>query len=365
MDNYIKNIEIENFKSIKKAKLECEKINLFIGEPNVGKSNVLEAISILGLVNIKNNKYFPGIRYNKYSELFFDFNQDNNISIKSNLGVAFFLYNNFYNNNHYEHLQSCDEEILKHFKRPDKYNFTPEFKNYIKKAMEKSGKNMISPFATIINYENSEFPFGIQNEVVRFQNIIRKYDFTSSQVIDYTILPFLEPPFGNNLFKIVHEDQNIKMEISKLFDSYGLEFVLDIKERNFLIQKKENGIVIQYPYNLMADTLQRYIFHYTAIESNIDSVLLFEEPESHSFPPYISKLADKIVNDETNQYFITTHSPYFFNEIIENKYKETAVFYTYFEDYQTKFKKLTQEQLEEIVSCGTDVFYNLNWFDNE
>ena len=43
----IKNLEIENFKSIKHLKLDCKRINLFIGEPNTGKSNILESFGIL------------------------------------------------------------------------------------------------------------------------------------------------------------------------------------------------------------------------------------------------------------------------------------------------------------------------------
>ena len=43
----IEEIKIKNFKSIKDLTLNCNKINVFIGKPNVGKSNVLEAIGLL------------------------------------------------------------------------------------------------------------------------------------------------------------------------------------------------------------------------------------------------------------------------------------------------------------------------------
>ena len=42
----IKNLEIKNFKSIKHLEMECKRINLFIGEPNAGKSNILEALGL-------------------------------------------------------------------------------------------------------------------------------------------------------------------------------------------------------------------------------------------------------------------------------------------------------------------------------
>ena len=42
----ISTLEIRNFKSIKQLKLDCKRINILIGEPNTGKSNILEALGI-------------------------------------------------------------------------------------------------------------------------------------------------------------------------------------------------------------------------------------------------------------------------------------------------------------------------------
>ncbi|MCC6372490.1 MAG: AAA family ATPase, partial [Bacteroidia bacterium] len=48
MKNQINFVEIKNFKTIKHVKFNTKKINLFVGKPNVGKSNLLEALSLLG-----------------------------------------------------------------------------------------------------------------------------------------------------------------------------------------------------------------------------------------------------------------------------------------------------------------------------
>ncbi len=42
----IKNISIKNFKSIKDLEFKAKRINLFIGKPNTGKSNILESLGI-------------------------------------------------------------------------------------------------------------------------------------------------------------------------------------------------------------------------------------------------------------------------------------------------------------------------------
>ncbi|MBK7939541.1 MAG: AAA family ATPase [Lewinellaceae bacterium] len=86
MENWIKNIRVQNFKSLKDVSLECERINLFVGKPNVGKSNLLEAIALLGL------NYDEGIRtgmkksvrYEQMADLFYDQNiRDEEVIVES------------------------------------------------------------------------------------------------------------------------------------------------------------------------------------------------------------------------------------------------------------------------------------------
>ncbi|MGD2085793.1 MAG: AAA family ATPase [Candidatus Aminicenantes bacterium] len=43
----IEKLAIKNFKSIKELDIDCRRINLFIGEPNTGKSNILETLGIM------------------------------------------------------------------------------------------------------------------------------------------------------------------------------------------------------------------------------------------------------------------------------------------------------------------------------
>ena len=43
----ITTLDIKGFKSVKSIRLDCRRINLLIGEPNTGKSNILEALGFL------------------------------------------------------------------------------------------------------------------------------------------------------------------------------------------------------------------------------------------------------------------------------------------------------------------------------
>ena len=55
----ISHLSIENFKSIRKLDLNCKKINIFIGEPDTGKSNILEALGVLSWCGQSNLKKEP------------------------------------------------------------------------------------------------------------------------------------------------------------------------------------------------------------------------------------------------------------------------------------------------------------------
>ena len=56
MENFIHHIDIKNFKSIKDCEIpNCKRINLFIGRPNVGKSNIIEALSLFSIPYLKEN----------------------------------------------------------------------------------------------------------------------------------------------------------------------------------------------------------------------------------------------------------------------------------------------------------------------
>lgn len=62
MESFIKRISIENFKSLRSCEIvDCKRMNLFIGRPNVGKSNIIEAMSLLSIPYLSENviRNFP------------------------------------------------------------------------------------------------------------------------------------------------------------------------------------------------------------------------------------------------------------------------------------------------------------------
>jgi len=79
----IKTLEIKNFKSIKQLRLDCKRINIFVGEPNTGKCNILEALGLFsygGYYSYGNSKDF--VRFERTSNLFYDENLHEEMEIK-------------------------------------------------------------------------------------------------------------------------------------------------------------------------------------------------------------------------------------------------------------------------------------------
>ena len=139
---------------------------------------------------------------------------------------------------------------------------------------------------------------------------------------------------------------------------------MKLHERKFEIVKQEEDTLISYPYSLTSDTLRRIIFYTVAIASNSNSTLVFEEPESNSFPYYTKYLGERIALDQTNQYFIATHNPYLLSAVIEKAPQEDVqTFVTYFKDYETHVLPLNPDQVAELLE--DDPFFNLDRFIEE
>lgn len=362
MSRFIKELEIKNFKSIRHLKLSCGKINVLIGKPNVGKSNILEAISLLGAgySSNENNLLSEFIRYEHLSNLFYDQDTQNQIEVNT---------------------EAAGCALMQFLEIEQQFDLVLASNKAFAKKLFDAPKNRARHFASI-NRNGSDpnwaaiftaRPNGVNHSRVQTTNAlyspVRKYDFKKHENHDFTanIYSFLNPPDGENLVKIIQTNSLLRKEIGSIFSEYGLELVVDVQNNELEIQRREDGIVIKTPYSLVADTLRRYIFHYAAILSNKEGILLLEEPEAHSFPPYIREMTEKIIeSSESNQFFIATHSPYLLNTIIQKvKPEDLRIWIATFENYETLVKQLSDEDVDQLSNYGMDIFFNLNWFVNE
>ena len=341
--------------------MDCKRINVFIGEPNVGKSNILEALSLYITQMCDNEKPVlkDYIRYEKFSNLFYDQDRKNVVSVRSNIGGVYLRY-------HMNAIDAYDIAIGPNGLLDGLLERGDTQLHYVESDIniEKYKDSIVKPFYYVVKLEEEKFNLSQRQYIdLKDNNPIKRYIFKSLTNHKNRFPLFLRPPFGDNLFTTLENNPSLYDEVTHFFSKYGLDLLLDTELGKLEVQKRVGNRVYKIPYSLAADTLQRIIFHLSAIETNDDSILLLEEPEAHSFPPYISLLAEKIVESKNNQFFVATHSPYILTAFIEKcTFDEVAIFICSYENYETKVRELSKEELDNIMDTGIDLFYNIPAF---
>lgn len=321
MLNFLNYIHISNFKSIKDCRIDgCRRINLFIGRPNVGKSNLLEALSLYSIPYLKDNKFrslSSLVRIENETELFRGGNYGEPLSVRTDYGTVVIQFDR------YEGVRiSLDtKDGGGAYQLDEKLNIKVPASSY-------------------------------------FESAVKKYTFSSKTDFASSSSRYLLPPFGNNLLGVIERDPELRDEIVQMFREYNLNLVFDKASQSLKIMQPSGNEIFLVPYNSIADTLQRIIFYKAAVSSNKNSILLFEEPEAHSFPPYMTHLTQEMIYRTDNQYFVATHSPFILNDLLENGRDDLAVFMVHYEDNETKVRKLNDEELDDVYQKGVDLFTN-------
>lgn len=366
-------VKVQNFKSLKNIDLSCKRINILIGKPNVGKSNLIEALStfcapydfIHYSFTDHNKRIFDSlVRYNQISQLFFFQNINEPITIETNAGKFIIELVENYGTTRFNFICGHDNDTINEIRHEI------NIKEHIDRVradvlLRKIQKPIVQPWgvevSTVGTINTQQF------EISNFDCLIKRYIFNNGyqkrSIFNNIVRLYLLPPFGENLPFILNNNHALIDEVAGILEEYNLEMVIEEFTNTIRIHRKIGKRINELPFNLIADTLQRLIFYSTAIASNKNSALLFEEPEAHSFPPYVTALAQKISKDKSNQYFIATHSPYLLTELIENTpSSEVNLFLCKYEDHQTVVKTLSEEEISKILNYGIDIFFNLSDF---
>jgi AAA15 family ATPase/GTPase len=326
MENRINFVDIVNFKSIQSCRIDgCKQINLFIGRPNVGKSNIIEALSLFSmpyLLENRNRKLSNFLRIENEVELFHNGNKHKNSQIETNIGTC-------------------------------KLEFD------IKEGLRAKIKFLSSSFN--VRIDEKLIVKGLR-KLNLSEALIKRYNFVKDVQYKKSHSKYLIPPYGTNLLTIIENYPTLKAQVISFFTENNLEIVFDKSSQSIKIIQRNGNDVFLIPYNSIADMLQRLIFYMAAILSNNNSILLFEEPEAHSFPPYMSHFIQEMIYKNDNQYFVATHSPFVLNDLVENSIENLAVYIVYFEDNQTKVKNLTKDDLHSVLQDGVDLFTNSESF---
>jgi AAA15 family ATPase/GTPase len=340
----VKHIRIQNFKSIKDLSFEARKINLFIGEPNTGKSNILEAMSLFAYEINDRQKFKAFFRTSNPANLFYNDDIDQTIKVTFNFNPC-------------DHANPDLRIVQGHKEGYENYKFG--FRNPASFSVPLVDRGPYN-YSTLLNNDAQVIAYGDQDSVFFHLRFYR----TPTTEFNSIFSEYLISPSGNNFPTCYRNNSNIRKYSLQLLEASGLELLVESDTNTLrLVKSRTGGVLTSFPYQSLSDTIRRLLFYYAAIETNQNAILLFEEPEAYTFPRYTKDLAERIVNDDSNQYFIVTHNPYLFSTILEKTpAEELNVFVTYMEAYQTKLRRIEDHELGELVDLGPAVFLNLDHF---
>lgn len=360
---HIRTLKIQNFKSIKSLELEPKRVNLFIGKPNTGKSNVLEALSLLETRPIKNY-----IRFRDIFDIFWETDPTNKISIITELTSISILYER-------EVIFERIDSISKYNKllENEKLNYKYRIKTVLDIAYDlqhpikydlgghETGEKVALIYPAGVNpFESHNHPKELSPII---GNSVKYYKFKEG--IDFSrhenTIQLLSP-FGDNLSMVYNYNKDVQKVVDELLYAENFSFIYRAQTRTLeVISKPDSKYLL--PLNSLADTFLRQVFFLAAIHSNNQNVLAFEEPEAHTYPPFIKQLALEIAGPHANQFFIATHSPYLVENLWENlDENELQVYVVSNKGEGTEVSPIPSAELNKLIQNRTDLFFNLSRF---
>jgi AAA15 family ATPase/GTPase len=332
-DHFIKQLTIENFKSIRKLELRPKRINLFVGAPNTGKSNILEGISILQ--NGIYRYHEKALRFEQVTDLFHNKSRKNICKIES--------ISDKITNEARMYYDDIDKSYTIYLA------LTEKGKAVVKDLLHYNERSQTGVNPSFWTINEHKIIFYIFNPLKTNGNVESAAEYRG----------ILQPYHGSNIHYIIETNPELQEAIHQLIAGTNLDLLLDTDKNRAVLQKRIANTFIDFPFYLIADTLQRQIFHLAALYTNRRSILLFEEPESHSFPPYVTQLAGEIAESKTNQFFIATHSPYLVQKLYEEAWDELQIYLTDYENHETTVVPLEMDWVQRMIESGSDIFFNL------
>lgn len=312
-------VSIRNFKSVKSVTLsDCRRINVLIGRPNVGKSNILEALALFDvpyMVNSSNKSLRNLLRIENTADLFHNGAATTPVEV------------------------SADGSTI---------NVIRGANNGLSVDISIQGEVSKYAFSSSLTLSTKKDPAVLPD--------VLAYFFPKHFVPESSNIGFLQPPSGGNLMETVANLPDLKSSLAELFHGYGLKMMFDSTSRT-IVAMKENGIYISIvPFNSLGDSLRRLIFYKAAIEGNRNKTICFDDLDALIYQPYISDILNDIISARDNRFFITTHNQYVISSFLDRAVNELAVYIVDMKDNETVVSRITDGQLQYFRKNGDDLF---------
>ena len=328
----IKSLSVERFKSIKELSISCRKVNVFIGAPDTGKTNILEAL------------YFV-------SRLGWGWPIDASLRLRQDLGFDPLFYRQFF-----------DKPIRISMVAPRPSSQRREV------TVEAAISGVDRRLEVTTPYASGQLAFGSTMSVPDL-DWIRYYGYSGSEQWSYqTGYPkgttAITPPVGWNLLYIARHNAKVYEFLKTTVAGLNWKLKFDQAQKAFRLSEVRRDEIVEYNLDLLSDSLKRQFFYDAILQSSEDVTLVFDEPDVFAFPPFPKALGEMIGADPSNQFFLTTHNPYLLAGIVQKTPAENLALFVCYRDEEgsTRTRLLSSDDVSKVVELGASVFFNLDDF---
>ena len=375
----IEKVEIENYKGISNLEFTPKKLNIIVGKNNAGKTSILDAINLLyhnnEILRKNMSSYFNIYAKEKLAK----------ISVNTNIGKKSIIIQESQPN---EVISKLAEDILDIFfeelyrspnlKNQSKFSklVVKDLENFIINSLDDETRSfLIKNSLTLVNEEKKHSIYYLINQnlmerlgpimekvVNQVKKVIPKEGVSSDQsrnllmnlefaeirtlrMLNWRISQRLDlkdeesnvlfitsilKNFGSSYQKRLPKDSEKLYQIEKTIKDHNLIDNLESLDFDNVLFKTEQGIK-GHALSFLGDGFKCIIALLWLLSSrDKDSVVLFDEPEEHMHPGYITELVEFFVkfSRELNiQFFMTTHSSDLLDIFLSNDLKKEDVEY--------------------------------------
>ena len=390
----MKRIIIRDFGPITKADILLQDVNVIIGEQSIGKSCVLKVCCFCTWVEKRIAIEQNAKRFEKngvFLEELMNFHRLNGYAHDNTyIGYESDFIKFFYDSEHgfsYEWKESRWD-----YKRP-KVSYIPAERNLVAVIPNwfevKSVAENIQDF--MADWSDARKSVADDESIL---NLDVAYHYDESSDTDYVkmkdgrILPFTNVSSGlQSLIPLyVHlvnitskkyrerEDNSVKhkSEIEKLVDSLVDFYAKNIgeafvKNPKYGTINQETGLEKEYiPNPEMNQWLIRRFLNISRIHY---CEIFLEEPEENLFPPtqqiLMKSLLRFVSSEKGNTLFISTHSPYILDILLERETYDFGLFYIQSAENGSVVKTATEADVQDMFESGVDAFFNIERLGDE
>ncbi|GEM_PF-1655726 len=407
-------LKIENFKSIKSAELKLRPVTIFIGPPDSGKSNTLEALGLFTSLCYGGNftQYF---RTKMLHGIITDFGSYSEISIalpcldpdiatySEQLVVGANVYAKECECSVYvkdlggliwevKELGSGEDDWTLSYYGPITFKAKERLREEKLQLQQAVLKRIIEQGLDIEPKASKTFHEDILLGTIlcrirfyRFQITGKSAEKPRIDCIEFidklrSVLrrSILWPPDGANIGELITYNKALRDIVNDIAKELGYERVTYVfyekAPTGELVFEKSlsDGRSVLFSISAVAYGVIVVLLTFAALFSNlpeklpriVPDIIVLEEPEIHTFPYFTKRIAEAVAHVvETNNKFVilTTHNPYMFITLLEKVPLDKLAVYWVYKDNEgyTRYHMLSEDEIREAMSYGTEALFTI------